>query len=363
MSSNKVYDIAYIGIGLSTITHYIKNKNLFKNKNICFIEKFPSINNCKTIAGFAKEISIPYIKRYTEFECRFGHEKKIYNSHTPYYLVDLKKTLEIFFDETINCDFFYNFNVKKIHERGLYKIIGQGEDILAIEIFDSRPPYLPKKGIIKQHFLGWYIYFEDKHNLKNPILMDIDPEQKDLCFTYVLPIDPQTLLTEVTFYSENILSTEQYEFLLKSYLQKNFSNNPYKIMKKEKGAIPLVNIRPEIKASNYHCLGIRGGYLRASTGYSVISFLNQSRPTRFLQYLDSFLLKVLWRSPEKGHLIFTHFLKKINGETLANFMSDKPSLINIFRSAFSMPLSIFAFHLFKQKKGLQTFTTLKDKND
>ena len=44
-------------------------------------------------------------------------------------------------------------------------------------------------------------------------------------------------------------------------------------------------------------------------------------------------------------------------------MSDKPSLTNIFRAAVSMPFIIFVPHLFKMKKGLQTFTTIKNLND
>ena len=312
------------------------------------------MNKNKTIAGFTEDISIPYLKKFNEFECRFGKERKNYKSSTPYYLVDLDKTFDTFFHSSKNCDFYFSFDVKNIDQQDEYKISGQKDDIYALEIFDSRPPSLSEEKILKQHFHGWYVHFNGKHTLKNPILMDIDLKQKHLCFTYVLPIDEYTILAEVTFYSDEILTIKEYESLLTSYLKDNFSNLNYDILKKEKGAIPLINIKSEVRSPNYHCLGIRGGrFLRASTGYSVLSFLNQSRPTKLLQYLDSFLLKILWRTPEVGNFIFAHFLKNINGETLADFMSDRPSLINIFRAVISMPFSVFVPHFFKKKKGLK----------
>ena len=277
------------------------------------------MNKNKTIAGFSEDISIPYLKKFNEFECRFGKDRKTYKTSTPYYLVDLDKTFDTFFHSSKNCDFLYNFDVKNIDKQDQYRITGQVDDIHATEIYDSRHSVPQRKKILKQHFHGWYVYFNDKHSLKNPILMDIDLTQKNLCFTYVLPIDDHTILAEVTFYSEKTLKIKDYESLLKSYLQDNFSNLKYDILKKENGAIPLINIKSQVNSPNYHCLGIRGGHLRASTGYSVLSFLNQSKPTKLLQYLDSFLLKILWRTPEVGNFLFAHFLKNINGKTLARF--------------------------------------------
>ena len=51
------------------------------------------------------------------------------------------------------------------------------------------PPDLKKKNHLKQHFMGWYVKFNNFHKMEKPILMDIDFGQKNLCFTYVLPID------------------------------------------------------------------------------------------------------------------------------------------------------------------------------
>ncbi len=364
MCEIKYFDIIYIGVGISTVTHYLKHKESFKNKKICFIEKEKRINQNKTIAGFTKEIDLPILKKFNLFECRFEGDSKVYKTNTPYYVLDLDRIFNQFFEASKEHDFLFNTHIGEISKDPSLFIIStpQGQ-LQADKIFDARPPRISNKCFLKQHFLGWYVNFESDHHLNAPILMDIDDKQSNFCFTYVLPMDKKTVLIEITYYSENVFSPEYYERYIHDYISKNFPQNGFVVQKKETGSIPLINIKPIIDIRGYECLGIRGGHLRASTGYSVISSTKEIRPTRLMRLLDSYLLKVLWRSPKLGNFIFIHFLKNINGSTMANFMSEKPGILNLLNAAKAMPLSVFLSHLIKSKNGLITTTTIKGFND
>ncbi len=363
MSKLKNYDVIYLGVGVSTVIHFLKNWDDFKNKKICFIEKDTSLNRDKTISGFTSKNDLPVLKKFNQFECRFGKEVKSYESSTPYFIFDLDKIFDNFIHQSINCDFYYETTVDKINKSQNFKIITNNHTFTSPQIFDSRPPAFPSKNIMKQHFVGWFIQFEKEHSISCPVLMDIDLGETNFCFTYILPISMNVLLVERTYYSQEIYSTSHYESLLKEYIKKNFSNNPFKTLKKEKGVIPLISITAKNLNKNYTCLGVRGGYLRSSTGYSITSFVNGSKPSTVLKVLDQFLLKILWCSPKLGGFIFMHFLRNIDGNALASFMSDKPKPGSIFRAIKSMPFKIFIPHLFKLSKGLKTSLTIKGYND
>ena len=171
------------------------------------------------------------------------------------------------------------------------------------------------------------------------------------------PFSDKEALVELTYYSKDVHTQEKYEDALKAYLASKFPNFNYNIYKKESGVIPLMNFYSK-NLPSYINIGVRNGNLRASTGYSVFSSYFEKPPTCLLRILDGFLLKILWLSPKLGGKIFTHFLKNINGEVLSNFMSYDPSLKNIIKAAFHMPLLVFLPFIFKRKKNLITTTRI-----
>ena len=283
----------------------------------------------------------------------FWRREKLYSTTTPYVVLDLEKIFSNFLTEAINCDFVYNCTILKIINKKHYKIITKSNEVLTKRIVDSRTPTIPGNNYLKQHFLGWFAKFDQVHNIKYPTIMDIDQSSPALCFTYIIPFSDKEALIELTYYSEDVYSQEHYEQTLKAYLSKRFPNLNYNIYKKESGVIPLVNFCSKNK-SDYTNIGIRNGYLRASTGYSVFSSYFEISPNKLLKVLDNFLIKILWISPNFGGKIFTHFLKKISGEVLSNFMSYRPTFKNIFKAAYSMPLAIFLPFTFRKKGKLIT---------
>jgi len=360
---SKPYDILYIGVGLSSILHFLKQADAYANKTVCFVEYQNQVNLNKTISGFSKKIDLPIIKKFNKFECHFGDEVKIYDTRSPYQILDLEKIYEEFVSKSKGCDIFYNTDVKRVVKNKLFKVYSENKIIFAKNVHDSRLPKINNQNYLKQHFHGWFLKFSKGHGIKNPIIMDIDQVSKNLCFCYILPFSVDELLVEITFYSKDILSIHEYEKKLSNYLDRKFENQTYTVTKKESGVIPLISFQTQSIINGYQCLGIRNGNLRASTGYSVFSSYLDMHQSKLLKILDQFLLKVLWISPHLGSRIFTHFLKRIDGDTLADFMGPCPKIRSIAKAAFSMPLLIFIRHLFKSKNQLTTKQIVRGPNE
>lgn len=363
INKNKHYDVIFIGLGVSAIIFYLQHYKKFKGKSICFIDKLSRFDLNKTISGFASDIPLPVLKSFSKFNCQFGEEVKSYETRIPYHILNLKQIFEDFQGKTQDCDFIFNSLIINVKREAKF-IIDTGEmTFTAGKVFDSRAPKLESNNILRQHFLGWFVRFSSEHKISDPMLMDIDQESKDFCFTYIIPLSMNEALIELTYFGPQIFSKEQYEKTLKAYMDNKFKEMNYEVYNEESGAIPLLNIIPEFKVKDYHSLGIRNGYLRASTGYSVFQSLFEYRPNTLLQVMDEFLLKVLWISPDLGAKIFTIFLKKMNGDTLANFMSYRPSFFSILRAVLAMPKLIFIKHLFRSSNGLRSRLKLRGMND
>ena len=108
MQKSKTYDIVFLGLGVSTILHYLIFKKNYQNLKICFIEARKEFDLNKTISGFVKDIDLPLLKKFKKFECKFGKEKKLYTSNTRYVVLDLKKIFNNFLSQAFGCDFKYN---------------------------------------------------------------------------------------------------------------------------------------------------------------------------------------------------------------------------------------------------------------
>ena len=114
MNELKYFDIVYIGLGVSTVTHFLKQHNNYHNKKICFIEKGEKFNQSKTIGGFTKKTELPIIKEFNQFECRFQGNSKVYKTQIPYYVIDLDKLFNQFIDATKDCELYFNTQVREI---------------------------------------------------------------------------------------------------------------------------------------------------------------------------------------------------------------------------------------------------------
>merc|ERR1711991_359770 len=133
-----------------------------------------------------------------------------------------------------------------------------------------------------QHFKGIEIETE-KNIFDDEIfnLMDFDCDQKNsVHFFYTLPFAKNKALIETTWLSKmNDEYLKDYDIQLKKYIDKKLKIKDYKIIFKEKGAIPLFKQINSTKNNEIN-IGTAGGMTRLSTGYTFLNIQEHSKYIR-----------------------------------------------------------------------------------
>ncbi len=134
---------------------------------------------------------------------------------------------------------------------------------------------------LKQHFMGWEIEADDERfDPARALFMDFDvPQQSGVTFFYLLPFSRRKALVEYTLFSEELLSDGQYEAGLTSYISDKVGLEPgsYRIERTEKGVIPMEDRRwPRLYCPHVYNIGIAGGQVKPSTGYTFTRIQQQS---------------------------------------------------------------------------------------
>ena len=177
--------------------------------------------------------------------------------------------------QTVNSGIFYKkiiSNLKSNSNISFFKDINEINTERSL-IFNSVPNKGEFKDKLWQHFFGVEIETpKDTFDDKIFNLMDFDCDQRNsVHFYYTLPFSKNKALIETTWLSslnnENIMD---YENQIKEYLEKKLKIKDYKIIFKEKGAIPLFKQINSTKNNEIN-IGTAGGMTRLSTGYT---FLN-----------------------------------------------------------------------------------------
>jgi len=224
-----------------------------------------------------------------------------------------------------------------------------------------------KYPVLQQHFVGWFVKTEREiFNPEEVTFMDFSVEQKgNTRFMYVLPTSKTEALVEYTLFSENLLSKEEYENEIQSYL-KNLGADQYKVLEKEQGSIPMT-CYPFWKKNTKRVLniGTAGGWAKASTGYTfknsdkksseLVGFLQADsspkmnyfhKKNRFWFY-DLLLLDILHRHNELGISIFSSLFKNGNPVLIFKFLDEETSLLEDFQVILKCPKLLFIKALFR----------------
>jgi len=99
--------------------------------------------------------------------------------------------------------------------------------------------------------------------------MDFSVEQQgNTRFMYVLPTSSTEALLEYTLFSKDLLSKDEYENEIETYLHK-LGITEYEIVEKEQGTIPMTSYQFwKHNTKNILNIGSAGGWTKASTGYT-----------------------------------------------------------------------------------------------
>mgnify|MGYP006173413733 CR=1 FL=1 len=354
----KEFDYTIIGGGCAglTLAYELEINNKLNNKTLAIIEPRAEYKRDKTWS-FWRVVDHNFddcvIKSWNNFSINYLTEtRKLKTENFPYQSIDsglFYKKINNKLSENTNIHFFKNINEININNTF---------------IFNSVPLSNLSESKLWQHFKGVEIETEkDVFDDKIINLMDFNCEQRNsVHFFYTLPFAKNKALIETTWLTrlDEDLSRD-YDSQLKKYIEENLKIKNYKIIYKEKGAIPLFYPK-HAKEDNKINIGSAGCMTRLSTGYT---FLNIQEHSKYLvenfenisntktyvigkkyKFLDNIFLRVLEKYPERMPAIF---IKMFSGSanTVIKFLSNKSNFFEDLFVIFKMPKWIFIKALFK----------------
>ncbi len=242
-------------------------------------------------------------------------------------------------------------------------------------VFDSRLPSKkeleshPSK-LVWQHFKGWFIETEKDCFDENVFtMMDYSIKDGDsTSFMYILPFSKRKALLEYTYFSPNIVEESVYDYYIKNYIANSLGDVSYTITSVEKGYIPMSNYPFEkLNSERIINIGTRGGWVKASSGYSfkhaekkssliVQNLINDKTITQGIykkkyQHYDSLFLEVLKNKNEFGEELFNRLYNKVPIEILLRFLDEETRFAEDLRIIVSLSSSEFIKAFFKHAKN------------
>ena len=139
----------------------------------------------------------------------------------------------------------------------------------------------------------------------------------------------------------------------------------FKSIKEERGIIPMILDREFINNNNIP-IGLSAGMARPSTGYSMMRIAQwvksieskkikqdninefQFKPNKLLEWFDSIFLTVCYFWPQKVPNLFMKLFSNADIKSIIRFMSDAPTLSDIFLIILSMPKKLMIHGLIKK---------------
>jgi lycopene beta-cyclase len=232
--------------------------------------------------------------------------------------------------------------------------LASGEELSTHELWSSAVTDVKPKLI--QHFLGYEIETDfDAFDPEVVDLMDFRVAQKgETRFIYILPFSRRNALVEFTLFSEQILTDAEYQSELQSYLARQLGLTDYRILRTEKGVIPMVlDMVPRFAAtgggSPIYPIGAAAGQIKASTGYSFrrnqksLSSLSSSTlryypqcQWRFAVY-DALLLEIIRSDGTRMSQIFPQLFETNNAQTIFKFLDEETHFLEEIKIFYSLP--------------------------
>lgn len=215
---------------------------------------------------------------------------------------------------------------------------------------------------LDQHFKGWFV------RTKEPVFKDGDatlmdfrvPQHDDFRFMYVFPDTPNTALFELAIFSNEHLSSEGYDEIIRTYIKEYWSHiGEFEIVREEQGVIPMTDYSFSTRNGSIIHVGTAGGDTRASTGYTFLYI--HRRIQRLLQalakgddrlgdlnwfdqrhqYYDSLMLKVLAEKRYPGDQLFARLFRDNPPPRLLRFLNGESHLPEELALMSTTPIPVF----------------------
>ena len=373
------FDYIICGGGASglLLSNALLSDKHFNDKKILIIEKDSKTDNDKTFGFWNDKESVLDNIVFKEWEYAEFRDSNSHNSFllSPYkYKMIKSNEFYLYIGDKISkaSNFTYlNSTVNEIDQLNNIVKTNDGEFSSSI-IFSSiyNEVSFKKYPLLKQHFIGWTIETKNESFDDNKItFMDFSVDQKDeIRFMYILPFSKNKALIEYTLFSGDIISDDEYEEEIKTYLKKKNILN-YSIVEKEKGMIPMT-CYPffENNTDTYFQIGTAGGWSKPSTGYTIknsiekidiiINSLKQNKPLSKIRfknrfwYYDLLFLDVLIASKGKGSQVFSDLFKNNDPIKIFKFLDEKTSVMEELSIFLSVDIKTFVRSLIKRISNL-----------
>ena len=222
---------------------------------------------------------------------------------------------------------------------------------------------------LNQHFRGWEIETDRPvFNPQLPTLFDFRTKQEGhMRFVYTLPFAENRALLEYTLFSSHLLTSEEYDAGLKTYIEDVLGIKQYTINHVEAGVIPMTDHPfPRRLGQRVMSIGTKGGRVKPSTGYAFLRvqrdsaaivqsliahdqpFAIPARRGRFALH-DAILLNIMTHYPDDLKPIFTIMFKHNSIQRIFRFLDETASLNDEVRFIASLPPWRFLQALFRLK--------------
>ena len=223
-------------------------------------------------------------------------------------------------------------------------------------VIDTRPKRCPLSWPwIWQNFVGLVVEFDKEQTSvlgDIPTLMNFQPEEGHVAqFVYVLPFSATQYLVEWTRLSTKEGQLPAIESKLRAWL--DAVSSQWKPIRRECGSLPMAVPEKEPKSARVVVAGMRGGSMRASSGYAFHAIqrwaddcagsLAAGGPplppvrSRLLEALDASFLSVLQKEPGAARELFAALFAQCPAEPLVRFLAGHPEVGDYWQVIASLP--------------------------
>lgn len=373
------YDYAFSGLGLAAMMTLLKMSEcgLLKNKRILVFDPDDKDKNDRTWCfwdnpnGFWDHL---VSSRWKEAVFIGDSIEKDVLGGFCYKMIEAEKFYYYYKEKLHSYDVdWVKEKVVAYHEKGGQVVIETGSAVYFSNIlFNSICDYQllfdqVRYPVLQQHFLGWFVEVENAFFDQNKaVFMDFSvPQKENTRFMYVLPLSERKALIEYTLFSKELLTLEEYENEIRTYL-KSQGLEKFEVYAKEQGSIPMT-VYPFWKNNTKRILniGTAGGWTKASTGFT---FKNVDKQTSKLMSLlkkedfdfrdfmslnryifyDDLFVDVLYRENFLGKKVFSSLFSNCDSKTILRFLDGETTFMEELRVIWSCPKLPFILSLLRR---------------
>lgn len=236
-----------------------------------------------------------------------------------------------------------------------------GQTFTAGHVFSSLPRPLDHRQLrqpyLDQHFRGWFIDTEtDVFEPDRATLMDFrTPQCGETRFFYVLPFTKRRAMVEIAIFSNDHLTTTEYDTLIGNYIAEHWTKGNYEVYHTEQGNIPMTTYDYLRRRGNLIYIGLGGGAARPSTGYTFYGLQRQLMriadafpdvsdtkiwPEKHRLY-DATLLRILQERKLPGDKVFVDLFRANPPARVLAFLNGESSLLQELQLMRTTDIGVF----------------------